>query len=338
MTTFRLRTDLRRVWLGDFALPLGIEPVDQQPPTEGYTVIYNSGEEDEPDTYAFHIVVSHDRLRPLIERVFELLPEQVSPIIEIDSYDAYRTVDVHIGREDEPITRDEFLDLWQEFEPVFLEDGAIGAGANSDEPFIEVFIDQWKGVSIHIPLEMRDRVDGMLGDLGLSEVADTWPSGNGREHSYDATIRPVLETSSSEWGTLDDLLYELRRQWHLELNIDPEVNLDEAGRELGMTLWNASLVVAGAGGMESDQPTALLSVWLSARSWAELELLVSGVLEEYPEWEFDDWYAVTRVAFDDRPGELDHLAPRRLHPEVHLVDLHHDRAAEQAEDHDGTAD
>ena len=30
---------------------------------QGYTIAYTPGEEDEPDTYAFHVVVSHERVR-----------------------------------------------------------------------------------------------------------------------------------------------------------------------------------------------------------------------------------------------------------------------------------
>ena len=62
MRAFRLRSDLERAVIGGFALPLGLEPVRLDPPQQGYTVDYAPGEEDEPDAYSFHIVISHERI------------------------------------------------------------------------------------------------------------------------------------------------------------------------------------------------------------------------------------------------------------------------------------
>jgi hypothetical protein len=318
MPTFRLRTDLERVRLGRFALPLGIEPVDRRPPAQGFTVLYNPGEDGEPDTYSFHVVVSHEKLRDLVRGALSLLPERVSPIVEIDSYDAYRTVDVYIGREDAPLALTDFVETWTEFEPVLLEDAAVGAGANSDEPFIEIFLDQWKGLSIHVPPEVRDKVEFMLREQGLDEVPATWPTSED-QRAYDATIRPVLDASDESLATLDDVVLELRRRWNLELNVDPESNVDDAGKELGLTLWNAALVVEDSRG--STDKSAYMQVWASARSLSQLEQLIDAVFEQYPEWSLYECYAVTRVAYDDRPEELEHLKPRRTAPEVHLVQI-----------------
>src|SRR5262245_26320080 len=140
MRDFRLRTDLQRVVIDGFALPLGFspEPGDLRAPTQGYTLTYNVAEEDEPDTYSFHVVVSHERLKELLNKAFALLPDEVYGIIEIGSRDAYRSTDVYLG-EDPPLPRDEFLRLWKQYEPFLLEDGAIAGGANTEEPFMEVF-------------------------------------------------------------------------------------------------------------------------------------------------------------------------------------------------------
>lgn len=319
MSILRVRSDLERVRLGDYALPLGLEPVDPRPPRQGYTLTYNPAQDDEPDTYTFHIVVSHERLRPLLQRAFTLLPAQVSPIIEIDSYDAYRTVDVYIGREDEPVSISEFLETWEDFEPVFLEDGAVGAGANSEEPFIEVFLDQWKGLSIHVPPDLRQPVEALLSQLHIEPVEETWPAAD-PTHPHDATIRPVLDTSEETLPTLDDVILELRRRWRLELNVDPDRNVDDGGRELGMTLWYATLLVHD----DLNDRSAFMTVWASAKSLSELEGLIEAALQDYPEWSSFECYSVCRVAYDDRPDELDHLKPRRSKPEVHLVRLHGD--------------
>jgi len=338
MSAYRLRNDLERIRLGAYALPLGIEPVDVCSPVQGYTITYNQGSDDEPDTYTFHIVVSHERLRPILHRAFDLLPEWVSPILEVDSYDAYRTVDVFIGREDSPITKADFLSTWTEFEPFLLEEGAVGAGANSDEPFIEIFLDQWKGVSIHVPLDMRNEVADMLHhEFELDEVQETWPAEQ-ETGQYDATIRPVLDLTDEEAPGLEDVLLELRRRWIMELNVDPDRNLDETGRDLGLTLWHATILVYG--GDHDPDRTAFMNVWASASSLSELENLIDEVLDRHPQWDFFECFSVTRVAFDDRPERLESLKPRRHVAEVHLVEFEaEERAGEKpATDVDGGAD
>src|SRR6185503_5211288 len=143
MRGFRIRSDLTRRVIDGYALPLGIDAEHIKPPRQGYTLNYTQGEEDEPDTYAFHIVVSHEKLGKIVHRAFDLLPDQVYGIVEIGSRDAYRSTDVYIG--EELISTEDFLTTWKHFEPILMEDGSIAAGANSDEPFIELFLDQWKG-------------------------------------------------------------------------------------------------------------------------------------------------------------------------------------------------
>jgi hypothetical protein len=83
MTGFHLRTDLQRYVIGSYALPLGLVPRNLAAPTQGYTVEYLQGEDDEPDTYSFHIVVSLERIGQLLDRLFTLLPREVYGIVEI---------------------------------------------------------------------------------------------------------------------------------------------------------------------------------------------------------------------------------------------------------------
>ena len=82
------------------------------------------GGNDGPDHYVFHVVASHEHIRGLVREAFGLLPEEVTPIVEVDSTDAYRSVDVFVGRE--PIPLDDFLDVWDEFEPILMEDASLG--------------------------------------------------------------------------------------------------------------------------------------------------------------------------------------------------------------------
>jgi hypothetical protein len=317
MEPFRLRTDLKRAVIDGFALPLGIAPGPIRVPTPGYTITYSNGKDDEPDTYSFYAAVSHERIAPVVRRALGLLPEAVYGIVEISSRDAYRPVDVYIG--DREIPRRQFLASWRQCEPVLLEDASIAAGANSESPFVEVFLDQWKGLSIIVPLPMREEVESILQGSGLEEVAETWPVGDDNPGLEESQIRPVLAPSGPDAADIDDVLQMLRWGWRLELNVDPDRNVDDGGRELGMTLWHA--VVGVEGGTSGAGGSAGLSIWATAKSLNELEALIDGVLNEDQRWGSAEVYSTDRVAYDERPEALSDLPPKRDRAEVHLVSI-----------------
>ena len=197
-----------------------------------------------------------------------------------------------------------------------LEDGTVAAGANSDDPFVEIFLDQWKGLSIHVPPSMREEVEAVLSGFELQEVAQTWDPSDGGEGTVEPMqTRPVLDVDDA--SDVDELLLELRRAWRLELNIDPETNVDESGRRLGLTLWHAVVVVADAAGAADRGGYA--SIWATAGSLQQMEGLIEGALEEYPEWKFQEIYAIDRVAYDERPEALVELPPRSTEAAVHQV-------------------
>ena len=317
MRNYRIRHDLERDSLDGFDLPLGVVSADRRAPVQGYTLSYVPGEEDEPDSYAFHVVVTHPRVAPILHKAFELLPPEVVGIVEIGSRDAYRTVDVYLGAS--PVSRRRFLATWRRFEPLLLEECLVAAGANSEEPFIEIFLDQWKGIGIHVPLGMRDDVEAMLTSFGLEEVIETWPIADDESSETEPEIRPVLELVDEFSPDLDELILELRHDWALELNVDPERNADESGRNLGYTLWHAVVIVENANGNPDDG--AYASIWATANSLAEMETLIDVALEDNQQWEFGEVYTIDRVAFDERPNELVDLPPRRDLSEVHLVNF-----------------
>lgn len=318
MRDFRLRRDLQRSVIDGFELPLGIEPVALKPPTQGYTIAFNPGQQDEPDTYTFQVVVSHSRLVPIVEKAFELLPDEIVPIVEIGSRDAYRSIDVYLGREAIPVA--EFLDVWVAFKEILVEDAAIGIGANSEEPFVEVFLDSWKSLTIHVLPELREEVEAMLHGFGLEEVPETWSMGE-EENELDPRthVREVLEIIDEHSPDIDELLLQLRQVWDLELNIDPETNVDESGRRLGMTLWHAYVLLEPADGDETRG--AYLSMWVTAASFAEAEGMIHRTLEEYPMWSFGEIYTLDRISYDDRPNDLADLPPRRTRSQIHLIQI-----------------
>jgi len=317
MRDFQLRTDLERHRVGDFLLPLGVEPTGLPEPVQGYTLEFEPGEDDGPDTYAFHVVVSHERLKPIIDAAFALLPAEVTPIVEVGSRDAYRSMDVLLGAEPVPI--DDFLRVWYAFEEILIEDVCIGAGANAEEPLIEVFVEPWKGIVIHVPVEMRERIERLLAGFGLAEVPETWPLDLDRDDRPLSRTREVLTLEDEHSPDLDELLLQLREAWQLELDVDPEENVDDAGRRLGLTLWHVITMADPAGGDPEDG--AYVSMWITAGGLAEVEELVAGWFDASDEWTFREFYSTDRVAFDERPEALSSLPARRDEAEIHAVSV-----------------
>ncbi|MBC23757.1 MAG: hypothetical protein CMJ32_07575 [Phycisphaerae bacterium] len=317
MREFRLQQELSRYRVGGFALPLGIIPGDMIEPVQGYTVTYNAGEHEEPDTYTFHAVVSHERIMRLVNDAFELLPDSVIPIIEIGSRDAYRSLDVYVSQIELPIQ--EFMESWHRYKAVLLEDASIGIGANSNEPYLEVFLDCWKGVAIHAPLEMRQSIETLLAEHGLEEVQSTWQDNAEGDDVTHSGVREVLEIVDDESADLDELLHRLREELALDLNIDPESNCDETGRELGMTLWQAVIVAEPTAGDPSEG--AYLTFWMTASSLRQVEELIDQAMQVQDVWVCESLYSVDRMAFDERPDDLADLPLVRSEAQIHFVEV-----------------
>ncbi|MFM1831267.1 MAG: hypothetical protein RLZZ558_1607 [Planctomycetota bacterium] len=314
MRDYKLRTDLKRAVIGSFALPLGIEPVDLPAPTQGYTLTWHDGEDGEPDGWSFHVVASHDRMAGLVREAFGLLPDEVTPIVEVGSRDAYRSQDVYLGHQ--PLPFETFLETWESFEPVILEDASIGVGANAEEPFVEVFLDSWKGLLIHVPEDMKSQVERMLRRHSLREVEQTWPE-DLEEQGVPSQVREVLQIEDGESPDLDEVLLQMRERWDLELDVDPNGNVDEAGRELGLTLWYGIAVCRDAD--FTSRAGAYVTIWATAGSVADLERLLVKQLEQEGRWVYERFHTLDRVAFDERPDELTDLPLRGRLPAVHLM-------------------
>lgn len=316
MRTFQLRNDLQRHSLSGFQLPLGLEPTEAIAPRQGYTVDFVEGDEDVPDTYRYAIACSFEKIAPLLRDLFELLPDEVYPLVEASSKDAYRAVDIFGARE--TTLFDDFLETWAEYEQVILEDGAIGAGAQSDEPYMEVFVDSWKVVAVQVLEEQRDDVERILARHDIELVEHTWPPEVAERPDPPLTVREILVVEDEDSPDIDEILFQLREAWGLELEVDPEDNVDDAGRRLGRTLWHAIAVVRSPDEEEPPRAAYVLS-WATAASLGELQRMIQARLENQDEWVFDgQWYALDRVAYDERPDALADLAPRRLRSEIHL--------------------
>lgn len=93
------------------------------------------------------------------------------------------------------------------------------------------------------------------------------------------------------------------------MDVDPDANVDESGRRLGMVLWHAIILAVR---QDRRGKGAYITVWATAGSLAEMERLVNDHVEEnMPEWSFEGFFSVDRVAFDERPDEMSELDMRR---------------------------
>ena len=313
---YRIRTDLQRVILDGFAYPLGVETTCARPAHEGYSVSWVEGEGEGPDTYTFVVVLSHERLKPLLAACFDRLPEQVAGIMEVGSRDAFRAVDVFLGASTVAIER--FRSSWDRFETIFLEDASLAVGVNTEAPFMEVFLDQDKRVTIHVEPESREDIELLLKQQGLKEFdeKDLLVEDADLEQTV---VRPVMLEDPSLLCDVDQLLMALRHEWELVLDEDQDRNLDASGRNLGRTLWYAIILVEPCSGVADGLAHAV--VWAFAASRSEVESLIREQLEDETDWSFREFYTLDRVAIDDRPESLVDLMPRHPRSEIFMLKI-----------------
>lgn len=257
--------------MGDMAFSLGAYPVEPMTPQPGYEMLFeqadgdNDGEWEEwPDRYVFDIVISADRVEALVRHLLTLLPGRVYPILDILGHDAYREVDPYVSYE--LVGLDRFTDTVRRFRGFFFEDGMVGFGAMSDEPFIYLFVDEHKIVTLRCLIEQRERVEAILRAFDLEEVEK--PAG------ADAALhehRSVLTSPTDHEDVLgfEEVVEELRDQWRLMLNVDPEGNVDDEGNDLGITDWR----LLARAEYETEPVVRYVEVFLRASCLAEAEEL-----------------------------------------------------------------
>ena len=256
--------------MSGFAFPLGVYPVDPIEPKSGYTTAFEpaddgseagggggGGESDDgpeglrglgglgggggeweewPDRYVFDILVSAARVEPLCRTLLSLLPGRVYPILDFLGQDEWREVDPYVSYD--LLGMDRLMDTIRRFRGFFYEDGLVGFGAMSEEPFLYVFVDEHKVVTVRAEAGLKEKVEKVLAAFDL-ELLDELASADSVTHEH----RSVLEAPSERPDLFvgDEIVELLRDEWRLVLNIDPESNIDEDGKELGMTGWRCIL-------------------------------------------------------------------------------------------------
>ncbi|MBY0262217.1 MAG: hypothetical protein K2Q20_07715, partial [Phycisphaerales bacterium] len=192
-----------------------------------------SGEWEEwPDRYVFDILVPATRLEALCRSMLSLLPGRVYPIVDYLGQDEWREVDPYVSYD--LVGVDRFLETLRRFAGFFFEDGLVGFGAMSEEPFVYVFVDEHKVVTVRVEAGLKERVEAVLAAFDL-ESREELLSADSATHEH----RTVLEAPDGRRDLLnpDEIMEGLRDEWHLVLNIDPESNVDEEGNDLGVTGW-----------------------------------------------------------------------------------------------------
>ncbi|MCA9273133.1 MAG: hypothetical protein KDA31_08815 [Phycisphaerales bacterium] len=299
---------IERVAVDEMVFPLGVYPIEPMEPKQGYTLEFESADGDDdsgdweewPDRYVYDIVISAERLPSLVQSLLSIMSQRLYPILDVLGRDAFREIDPYISYEH--LALDQFLDGLIRFKDFFFEDGLIGFGAMSDHPFLYIFVDEHKIVTVRAEPTIKQRVESVLRAFELKERED--PAGAdsvGHEH------RTVLRTADDRPDLLnvDEIVERLRDDWRLLLNVDPEQNMDDRGRSLGITGWRCVVRTPGNSGMNRYS-----EVLVTAGSLREAEdLAADAVLPEMDIEQFEEPVVVS----------ADRIGPKEFAKEVGRV-------------------
>ncbi len=185
-----------------------------------------------PDRYVWDVVIRASRLDALCRAMFAMLPGRVFPILDYLGCDAYREIDPYVAYD--LIGQERVIEGMRLYRGFLLEDGLVGFGAMSDEPFLYVFVDEHKIMTIRAETALKERVEKILAAFDLEEVEQI-AGADAALHEH----RTVLDAPGDRPDLLsaDEIVEELKEQWGLSLNVDGDRNVDEKGEELGVTGW-----------------------------------------------------------------------------------------------------
>lgn len=256
---------IERVEIDGFKFPLGVYPVEPIEPRAGYRVEFEPADgagdpqfgdeviEPWPDRYVFDIVIGADRVDALYRQLLPLLPGRVYPILDFIGHDAYREIDPYLARV--PVGIEWLIDGVRACRPFFFEDGMVGFGALSDDPFCHLFVDEHKIITLRCEPDLKPQFEKVLAAFDLKEIED--PAGaDAAAHEH----RNVLWTPEERPDLLsaEEIVEDLRDAWQLDLNVDITRNVDDGGRELGITPWRCVVRTEG------DERTRYAEIVLNA--------------------------------------------------------------------------
>lgn len=294
-------SSIERTTVGTMKFPLGVYPIEPMEPRQGYLSQFEPADSEDtaadweewPDRYMYDIVITSERLEPLCRSLFTLLPGRIFPILDVMGRDAFREIDPYVSYD--LLGLDRFTDAVRAFRDFFYEDGLVGFGAMSEEPFFYVFIDEHKIVTVRAEAGLKEKVEKLLAAFDLEPVED--PRGaDAAAHEH----RSVLLTPDEQPDllTADEIVEQLRDEWRLMLNIDAETNVDESGVELGITLWRCIVRVA-----TTEDRNRYAEVILGAGSLREAEEVAGRACAELDADEDEAWTDAAVTVAERLPNE-----------------------------------
>ncbi|MFM9995941.1 MAG: hypothetical protein ACKVU4_09080 [Phycisphaerales bacterium] len=304
MARCRVDPTIERVTMEGFSFPLGVYPIEAMKPKAGYTVEFEPADGDDssgdweewPDRYVYDIVIGADRIEPLCRSLLGLLPGRVYPILDVLGQDAYREIDPYISYD--LIGMDRFTDMLRRYRGLFFEDGLCGFGAMADEPFLYVFVDEHKIITVRAEADQKERVERVLAAFDL-EPAEQPAGADSAPHEH----RGVLEAPDDrpDLLTAEEIVEQLRDEWNLTLNVDPEGNTDDEGNDLGITGWRCLVRCIG----EEEERARYADAVITAGSLRRAEELALDAADELRPKDVEEW-AESLVVSSDR------VTPERL--------------------------
>lgn len=293
---------IRRVVIGNFHFPLGVYPVEDMTPKAGYAMNFepaDGGEEGEweewPDRYAYDVVLSAERLPAFARTIFSLFDGRVYPILDVLGQDGYREVDPYISYE--LVGLDRFFDGVREYADYLFEDGMCGFGVMSEEPFLYVFFDEHKIATIRAAPVLKERVERALAAFDLEQTEGA-AGADASAHEHRTVL--VLPADNPSMLGPDEVLERLKDHWRLVLNVDPDANVDDEGKELGTTAWRGVLRC-----QFTDGPAKYAEVVFDADNLRQAEEVAMSAAETLIEKEQGVWEDTLTVLMDRlRPEQL----------------------------------
>lgn len=296
---------LQRLVVEGFSFPLGAYPVEAAAPRAGYSLHFEPADEggpgeeegeweEWPDRYVFDIVISAERIESLCRMLFALLPGRCYPILDVLGHDAYREIDPYIAYD--LVGMDRFADSVRRFRDYLLDDGMVGFGAMSEEPFFYIFVDEHKIITLRCEPEMKDRVEKVLHAFDL-EVMEEPAGADSVAHEHRSVL--LVPTDNPDLLSPEEVVERLKDDWNLLLNVDPDRNVDDEGNELGVTPWRCVVRCEF-----EERPDRYAEVILDARNLREAEDMAFDATDELaesgePEWEDAVIVAADRLVQDD---------------------------------------
>tara|TARA_R110002073_G_scaffold118918_5_gene259323 strand:- start:272733 stop:273740 length:1008 start_codon:yes stop_codon:yes gene_type:complete len=296
MTTCQIDESIERKSVKGFKFPLGVYPVEPMTPIAGYSSEFEPADTEEeadeweawPDQYVFDIVMPADRIESFWQQVFAMMPGRVFPIIDYIGHDAYREIDPYMAYE--PIGKEKVIDGIRKYRPFFFEDGMVGFGAVSEEPFFYIFLDEHKILTVRVEAKFKSQIENLLTAFDLQQIDE--PAGaDSAAHEHRAILLASADRPDLLIG--DEILERMRDTWRLVLNVDPESNVDDEGEDLGITLWRC--LVRYATDQTPDEQYAQIFLTTDSIRKAE-ELAQQSIIADFKDDR--EWYDVIVISAD----------------------------------------